>query len=135
MVWCWCWCWCCIDDRNNTFLFDGPFLHSIQIYVSISPCSHPPFSFIHFIHSFILSFMVGVCACSTCHLIFPQQIYDTLPESSEDEEDMLDMAFGLTETSRLGCQVNVTTEMDGMVVQMPAATRNFYVDGHVPKPH
>ena len=79
--------------------------------------------------------MVGVCACSTCHLIFPQQIYDTLPESSEDEEDMLDMAFGLTETSRLGCQVNVTTEMDGMVVQMPAATRNFYVDGHVPKPH
>jgi ferredoxin-2, mitochondrial len=67
----------------------------------------------------------GVCACSTCHLIFPP----------EDEEDMLDMAFGLTETSRLGCQINVTNEMNGLELQMPAATRNFYVDGHVPKPH
>lgn len=77
----------------------------------------------------------GVCACSTCHLIFPHKIYDTLPEPSEEEEDMLDMAFGLTETSRLGCQVIVTKEMDGMLLQMPKATRNFYVDGHVPKPH
>jgi ferredoxin len=48
---------------------------------------------------------------------------------------MLDMAFGLRETSRLGCQVIVTEEMEGMVVEMPKATRNFYVDGHVPKPH
>jgi ferredoxin len=77
----------------------------------------------------------GVCACSTCHLIFPQEAFDELPESSEDEEDMLDMAFGLRETSRLGCQVIVTEEMEGMVVEMPKATRNFYVDGHVPKPH
>lgn len=77
----------------------------------------------------------GVCACSTCHLIFPQSLYDSLPEPSEDEEDMLDMAFGLTETSRLGCQVQVRTDMDGVVVEMPKATRNFYVDGHKPKPH
>lgn len=77
----------------------------------------------------------GVCACSTCHLIFPADIFDTLEEASEDEEDMLDMAFGLTETSRLGCQVTVTTDMDGITVEMPKATRNFYVDGHVPKPH
>jgi ferredoxin len=68
-------------------------------------------------------------------LIFPQEAFDELPESSEDEEDMLDMAFGLRETSRLGCQVIVTEEMEGMVVEMPKATRNFYVDGHVPKPH
>jgi ferredoxin len=68
-------------------------------------------------------------------LIYPQEVFDELPESSEDEEDMLDMAFGLTETSRLGCQVIVTEEMEGMVVEMPKATRNFYVDGHVPKPH
>ena len=80
-------------------------------------------------------FYPGVCACSTCHLIFPDPVFDELPEASEDEEDMLDMAFGLTETSRLGCQVIVTEEMDGMVVEMPKATRNFYVDGHVPKPH
>ena len=69
----------------------------------------------------------GVCACSTCHLIFPMDVYDELPESSEDEEDMLDMAFGLTETSRLGCQVIVSKEMDGITVEMPKATRNFYV--------
>ena len=77
----------------------------------------------------------GVCACSTCHLIFPMEVYDVLPEPSEDEEDMLDMAFGLTETSRLGCQITVTEEMEGLTVEMPKATRNFYVDGHVPKPH
>jgi ferredoxin-2, mitochondrial len=77
----------------------------------------------------------GVCACSTCHLILPQDIYDALPEPSEDEEDMLDMAFGLTETSRLGCQIQVTEAMEGAVLELPKATRNFYVDGHVPKPH
>jgi ferredoxin-2, mitochondrial len=78
----------------------------------------------------------GVCACSTCHLIFPSNVYNSmLEEPSEDEEDMLDMAFGLTETSRLGCQITVTKEMNGIVLEMPSATRNFYVDGHVPKPH
>ena len=40
-----------------------------------------------------------------------------------------------TETSRLGCQITVTEEMEGVELQMPSATRNFYVDGHVPKPH
>lgn len=69
----------------------------------------------------------GVCACSTCHLILPMELYDTLEEPSEDEEDMLDMAFGLTETSRLGCQVIVRQDMDGVELQMPSATRNFYV--------
>jgi ferredoxin-2, mitochondrial len=77
----------------------------------------------------------GVCACSTCHLIFPADVFDGLEEPSEEEEDMLDMAFGLTETSRLGCQVVVVPEMDGITVEMPKATRNFYVDGHIPKPH
>ena len=77
----------------------------------------------------------GVCACSTCHLIFPVEHFDDLPEATEEEEDMLDMAFGLTETSRLGCQIEITEEMEGMVVEMPSATRNFYVDGHIPQPH
>lgn len=77
----------------------------------------------------------GVCACSTCHLILPQDLYDSLEEPSEDEEDMLDMAFGLQETSRLGCQITVSPEMEGVVLEMPKATRNFYVDGHVPQPH
>lgn len=65
----------------------------------------------------------GVCACSTCHGIFPMEIFDQLPEASEDEEDMLDMAPGLTETSRLCCQVTVDEFMDGMTITMPRATR------------
>ena len=47
----------------------------------------------------------------------------------DDENDMLDMAFGLTDTSRLGCQVRLTREMDGMSATLPAATRNMFVDG------
>lgn len=81
----------------------------------------------------------GVCACSTCHLILPMEFYDKLEdrgeEASEDEEDMLDMAFGLTESSRLGCQIIVKEDMEGVELEMPKATRNFYVDGHVPQPH
>jgi hypothetical protein len=42
---------------------------------------------------------------------------------------MLDMAFGLSETSRLGCQVKLTKELDGMSASLPAATRNMFVDG------
>ena len=77
----------------------------------------------------------GVCACSTCHLIFEEDVYDELPEASEAEDDMLDQAFQLTHTSRLGCQVLVQRKHEGITVQLPKATRNFYVDGHVPKPH
>jgi ferredoxin len=65
----------------------------------------------------------GVCACSTCHGIFPMDFFDQLPEASEDEEDMLDMAPGLTETSRLCCQVIAEKYMDGMTITMPRATR------------
>ncbi|KAH8833761.1 ferredoxin [Flagelloscypha sp. PMI_526] len=81
----------------------------------------------------------GACersiACSTCHVILPEEQYDTLPEPSDDENDMLDMAFGLTDTSRLGCQVYLTRELDGMVVKIPSATRNMFVDGKKPTPH
>jgi len=77
----------------------------------------------------------GVCACSTCHVILQDEVFRDLPEPSEEEEDMLDQAFGLTNTSRLGCQIELTKKHDGMVVTIPKATRNFYVDGHVPKPH
>ena len=47
----------------------------------------------------------------------------------DDENDMLDMAFGLTDTSRLGCQVKLTKELDGMTCTLPSATRNMFVDG------
>lgn len=77
----------------------------------------------------------GVCACSTCHVIMENDMFEKLPEASEEEEDMLDQAFGLTATSRLGCQITLEKHMDHMMVTVPKATRNFYVDGHVPKPH
>jgi len=81
----------------------------------------------------------GACecslACSTCHVILEGDVFDQLEEPCEDEEDMLDMAFGLTESSRLGCQITLAEFMDGTRITLPKATRNFYVDGHVPQPH
>ncbi len=70
----------------------------------------------------------GSLACSTCHVVIDADWYDLLPNASEDEEDMLDLAFGLTHTSRLGCQIIITEELDGLTVQLPAATRNMMVD-------
>lgn len=70
----------------------------------------------------------GSLACSTCHVVVDDAFYDSLPEATEDEEDMLDLAFGLTETSRLGCQIIITAEMAGMVLKLPGATRNMMVD-------
>jgi 2Fe-2S ferredoxin len=67
----------------------------------------------------------GSLACSTCHVIIDPEWYDLLKEASEDEEDMLDLAFGLTATSRLGCQIIITEELDGLVVRLPASTRNM----------
>ncbi|XP_051985856.1 ferredoxin-2, mitochondrial [Xyrauchen texanus] len=81
----------------------------------------------------------GACeaslACSTCHVYVKGEYYDKLPEPEEREDDMLDMAPMLQENSRLGCQIILTPEMDGIEVTLPKVTRNFYVDGHVPKPH
>ena len=70
----------------------------------------------------------GSLACSTCHVIVENEWYDKLPEATEDEEDMLDLAFGLTHTSRLGCQIKITKDLDGMEVTLPAATRNMMVE-------
>jgi 2Fe-2S ferredoxin len=69
----------------------------------------------------------GSLACSTCHVIVDKSFYDQLPEASEDEEDMLDLAFGLTHTSRLGCQIIMNDSLDGLRVTLPAATRNMQV--------
>jgi 2Fe-2S ferredoxin len=70
----------------------------------------------------------GSLACSTCHVIVDPEHYGRLAEASEDEEDMLDLAFGLTHTSRLGCQIIMSDQLDGLVVSLPAATRNMMVD-------
>ena len=55
-------------------------------------------------------------------MILDEATYDSLPEQEEEEEDMLDLAIGLTDTSRLGCQVFVTESMDGITVKLPAET-------------
>ena len=70
----------------------------------------------------------GSLACSTCHVIIDPEWFDALEESTEQEEDMLDLAFGLTHTSRLGCQIKMTPELDGLVVTLPAATRNMMLE-------
>ena len=67
----------------------------------------------------------GSLACSTCHVVVDAAWYAKLAKATEDEEDMLDLAFGLTETSRLGCQIVMSETLDGLVVKLPAGTRNM----------
>ncbi len=73
--------------------------------------------------------MEGACegnmACSTCHVIVDDAHFDRLPEASEDEEEMLDLAPGLRATSRLGCQVVITEDLDGLVLEVPKEHRNM----------
>jgi 2Fe-2S ferredoxin len=67
----------------------------------------------------------GSLACSTCHVVVEPDWYGKLAGATEDEEDMLDLAFDLQETSRLGCQIIMTDALDGLVVKLPAGTRNM----------
>ena len=69
----------------------------------------------------------GSLACATCHVILEEKIYNILEQPTEAEEDMLDLAFGLTHTSRIGCQIILTKELDGMRVRVPSATRNISI--------
>jgi len=83
--------------------------------------------------------MEGACeaslACTTCHVYVESSHFNALPEADDKENDLLDMAPFLRENSRLGCQIILTKELDGIHLRLPQATRNFYVDGHKPKPH
>jgi 2Fe-2S ferredoxin len=67
----------------------------------------------------------GSLACSTCHVIVEPDWYGRLQPAREDEEDMLDLAFGLTKTSRLGCQIIMTDALDGLTVRLPTGTNNL----------
>ena len=70
----------------------------------------------------------GSLSCSTCHVIVDPAWFGKLPEPDEEEEDMLDLAFGLTRTSRLGCQIIITEDLDGITVTLPEETHNFLLD-------
>lgn len=67
----------------------------------------------------------GVMSCSTCHVIVAGEWFGRLPAASDDEEDMLDFAPGLTQTSRLGCQIVMAEELDGFSVTLPAETSSM----------
>lgn len=70
----------------------------------------------------------GSMACSTCHLVIDSEFYGRLPAPSEEEQDMLCLTFGLRPTSRLGCQVILTEELDGLIVRLPGQTINIMDD-------
>ena len=61
----------------------------------------------------------GACACATCHVYVDEQWFDKPPKIESSEEDMLDVAYEPNQFSRLGCQITVTDDLDGLVVKMP----------------
>ncbi|RNF08536.1 electron transfer protein [Trypanosoma rangeli] len=79
----------------------------------------------------------GSCACSTCHVYLENEAaMELFDEPTDEENDMLDMAFFPQVTSRLGCQLRlVQKKHDGLKITLPHATRNMYVDGHTVTPH
>ena len=67
----------------------------------------------------------GCMACSTCHVVIDDSWYDKIEKPSEEEKDILDFAFGLTPHSRLGCQIKITSDLDGLTVWLPAGVNNM----------
>ncbi len=61
----------------------------------------------------------GACSCATCHVYVDQKWFDKLPEAQSMEKEMLDFVMSPQPTSRLSCQIKVTPELDGLVVNMP----------------
>lgn len=70
----------------------------------------------------------GTLACSTCHVILEEDVYKKLGSISDEEMDMLDLAYGLTDTSRLGCQVCLRKDLDGMILRVPETVADARVD-------
>ncbi|XP_036401212.1 adrenodoxin [Megalops cyprinoides] len=67
----------------------------------------------------------GTLACSTCHLIFEEEVYKQLGPITDEEMDMLDLAYGLTDTSRLGCQICLTKSLEGMTARVPESVTDI----------
>ncbi|BCX18474.1 MAG: ferredoxin [Geminicoccaceae bacterium] len=64
----------------------------------------------------------GSMACATCHVWVEEGWFARLPEASPEEEDMLDLAADWRPTSRLGCQIRIDAELDGLTVRVPASS-------------
>ncbi|MHA6316972.1 2Fe-2S iron-sulfur cluster-binding protein [Altererythrobacter sp. CAU 1778] len=62
----------------------------------------------------------GQMACSTCHVIVARDWFERLPDASEEEEDLLDLAAGARATSRLSCQIVLDESLDGLEVSIPS---------------
>lgn len=67
----------------------------------------------------------GNAQCSTCHVIIDPKYFDKLNPMEEAELDMIDLAWGVTETSRLGCQIKLNKNCDGILVTVPDSTNNL----------
>ncbi len=67
----------------------------------------------------------GQMACSTCHVIVDPVDFDRLPPASEEEDDLLDLAWGVVRTSRLACQIALTNELETLTVKMPGGFHNW----------
>ena len=67
----------------------------------------------------------GQMACSTCHVVIEAADFAKLPRASEEEEDMLDLAAGVTRHSRLACQIWLDDAMEALTVRMPGAVHNM----------
>ena len=67
----------------------------------------------------------GVMACSTCHVIVDVEDFGKLPQATEEEEDLLDLAAHATRTSRLACQIILTEDMKELSVRIPPEARNW----------
>ncbi|MCY7281557.1 MAG: 2Fe-2S iron-sulfur cluster binding domain-containing protein [Sphingomonas bacterium] len=67
----------------------------------------------------------GAMACSTCHVIVAPEDFAKLPQASEEEDDLLDLAAHVTGTSRLACQIELTAELETLTVRMPGGAHNW----------
>ena len=67
----------------------------------------------------------GQMACSTCHVIVDPSDFERLPPASEEEDDLLDLAWGVARTSRLACQITLADDLETLTVKMPGGFHNW----------
>ena len=68
----------------------------------------------------------GQVACTTCHVVLPQRVFDHMPKAEDDEEDMLDIAEALQDTSRLACSLRVDSSLDGETLVLPDSVKDYW---------